>query len=300
MVSGEMFDNAIVGVDDADAGRDAVALAMRLASGRRSLAFAHVEVVALTPPDSAGTSESADCRRAMQRLASLADEAGVDADVTCVQARSVASGLHGLGVSRRADLLVIGASRRDELDHALVGDETREVMRHAPCAVAVAPRGFATRPPVMRKIGVAYDGSSESAQALALARTLAREQGAELSAFHAVPEPDHAGRRTTGARLVNDPWSAQAEIDEAVETARSQIAQLGDVEPYATSGDAVEELARYGASVDLLIAGSHNYTPLEAWMSVQSTSQQLADSAPCPLVVLSSYAQFGPRRQMRE
>jgi nucleotide-binding universal stress UspA family protein len=295
-----MFDNAIVGVDDNDAGRDAVALAMRLACGRRSLAFAHVEVVALTPPDSAGTSESAECRRAMQRLAWLADEAGVDADVTCVQARSVARGLHELGVSRRADLLVIGASRRDELDHALVGDETREVMRHAPCAVAVAPRGFATRPPVMRKIGVAYDGSSESAQALALARTLAREHGAELSAFHAVPEPDRPERRATAARLVNDPWSTQAEIDEAVETARSQIAQLGDVEPYATSGDAVEELARYGASVDLLIAGSHNYTPLEAWMSVQSTAQQLADSAPCPLVVLSSYAQFRPPRQTRE
>ena len=285
-----MFDNVIVGVDDYDAGRDAVGLATRLGSGKRSLAFAYVEVVALTPPDSAGTSESADCRRAMQRLASLADEAGVDAEVSCVQARSVASGLHELGVSRRADLLVIGASRRDEYDRALVGDDTREVVRHAPCAVAVAPKGFATRPPVMRKIGVAYDGSSESEQALALARRLAREQGAELSAFHAVPEPDYAERRTTGARLVNDPWSGQAEIDEAVEQARTQIAQLGDVEPHATSGDAAQELARYGASVDLLIIGSHKYGPLEAWMSVQSTAQQLADSAPCPLLVLSSEA----------
>jgi nucleotide-binding universal stress UspA family protein len=290
MLSGEMFDNLIVGVDDADAGRDAVGLATQLASGKRSLAIAYVEVVALPPPDSAGTPESDACRRAMQRLSSLADDAGVDAEVSCVQARSVASGLHELGVSRRADLLVIGASRRDEYDRALVGDDTREVVRQAPCAVAVAPKGFATRPPVMRKIGVAYDGSSESQQALALARTLAREHGAELSAFHAVPEPDYAERRTTGARLVNDPWSDQAEIDEAVERARSQIAQLGDVEPYATSGDAAKELARYGASVDLLIIGSHRYTPLEAWMSVQSTAQQLADSAPCPLVVLSSHA----------
>jgi nucleotide-binding universal stress UspA family protein len=290
MLTGEMFDNVIVGVDDEDAGRDAVGLATRLASGKRPLALAYVEVVALTPPDSAGTSQSADCRRAMQRLASLAAAAGIDAEVSCAQARSVASGLHALGISRRADLLVIGASRRDEFDRALVGDGTRDVMRHAPCAVAVAPKGFATRPPVMRKIGVAYDGSPESEQALALARRLAREQGAELSAFHAVPEPDYAERRPTGARLVNDPWSAQAEIDEAVEQARSQIAQLGDVEPHATSGDAATELARYGASVDLLIIGSHDDTPLEAWMSVQTTAQRLADSPPCPLVVLASRA----------
>jgi nucleotide-binding universal stress UspA family protein len=290
MLSGEMFDNVIVGVDDYDAGRDAVGLATRLGSGKPSLTFAYVEVVALTPPDSAGTSESADCRRAMQRLASLADEAGVDAEVSCVQARSVASGLHELGVNRRADLLVIGASRRDAYDRTFVGDDAREVLRDAPCAVAIAPMGLATRPAVMHKIGVAYDGSSESEQALALARRLARERGAELSAFHWVPEPDYTERRTTGARLVNDPWSVQAEIDEAVEKARSQIAQLGDVEPDATSGDAALEFARYGASVDLLIIGSHKYGPLEARMSVESTAQQLADSAPCPLLVLSSEA----------
>ena len=89
MLTGEMFDNVIVGVDDEDAGRDAVGLATRLASGKRPLALAYVEVVALTPPDSAGTSQSADCRRAMQRLASLAAAAGIDAEVSCAQARSV-------------------------------------------------------------------------------------------------------------------------------------------------------------------------------------------------------------------
>jgi nucleotide-binding universal stress UspA family protein len=290
MLSGEMFDNVIVGVDDYDAGRDAVGLATQLASAKRRLTFAHVEVVAIKPPDSGDASESPVCRRAMERLASLADAAEVDAEVLCVEARSVASGLHELGVSRRGDLLVIGASRRDEYDRAFVGDDTREVLRHAPCTVAVAPMGFANRPPIMHKIGVAYDGSPQSEHALALARRLARERGGELSAVHAVPEPIYTSRRATGARLVNDPWSVQAEIDEAVGKARSQMAQLGDVEPHATSGDATEELARYGASVDLLIIGSHKYRPLEAWMSVQSTAQQLADSAPCPLLVLSSGA----------
>jgi nucleotide-binding universal stress UspA family protein len=288
--SGEMFDHVVVGIDNYDAGRDAVGLATQLASGKRQLTFAYVEVVALKPPDSADASESPVCRRAMERLASLADEVEVDAEVLCVEARSVASGLHELGVSQRADLLVIGASRRDEYDRALVGDDTREVLGHAACTVGVAPMGFAARPRTMHKIGVAYDGSPESEQALAVARGLARERGAELSAVHAVPEPVYSSRRVTGARLVNDPWSSQAEIDEAVENARRQMAQLDDLETHATSGDATEELARYGASVDLLIIGSHKYRPLEAWMSVQSAAQQLADSAPCPMLVLSSGA----------
>jgi nucleotide-binding universal stress UspA family protein len=40
--------------------------------------------------------------------------------------------------------------------------------------------------------------------------------------------------------------------------------------------------------VDLLIIGSHKYGPLEAF--VQTTAQQLADRAPCPLLVLPSGA----------
>jgi nucleotide-binding universal stress UspA family protein len=200
MLGGEMLDNVIVAIDDYDAGRDAVGLATQLASGNRALAFAYVGVVALEPPDSVRPSESAEGRRANERLAALADEAGIDAEVFCVEAHSVASGLHELGVSRRADLLVIGASRRDHYDHALVGDDTREVLGHAPCAVAVAPTGFANRPPILHKIGVAYDDSAASDQALAVARRLTRERGSELSAFHAVAEPVPTERRMTGAR----------------------------------------------------------------------------------------------------
>jgi nucleotide-binding universal stress UspA family protein len=290
MLSGVMFDKVIVGVGDEDAGRDAVGLATLLGCGQQPPALAYVERVALVPADSAAASQSAECRRAMQRFASLAVEAGVGAELSCVQAPSVASGLHELAASRHADLLVIGASGGDELDRALVSDDTREVLSHAPCAVAVAPTGFATRPPIMRRIGVAYDDSPESEQALALARRIARERDVALSAFHAVPEPLYSERRPTGARLVHDPWSVQAETDEAVEKARSQIAQLGDLEPVAASGDPAKELARYAESVDLLIIGSHRYRPLELWMFDRSTAQQLADSTPCPLLVLPSEA----------
>ncbi len=62
----------------------------------------------------------------------------------------------------------------------------------------------------------------------------------------------------------------------------------GDVEPHVVSSDdAAEALARYGASVDLLVLGSHRYRPIDHLLS-GSTAQRLADDAPCPLLVLAT------------
>jgi nucleotide-binding universal stress UspA family protein len=141
--------------------------------------------------------------------------------VLVVEARSVAIGLHELAAGRDADLLVIGAS--GEYERAFAGGDTRPVLEDAPCAVAVAPADYSTRPPAWQEIGVAYDGTPGSEQALAVARNLARERAAKLSAFTAVPVP----------LRVHDAWNAQRELDEEAEIARRRIAELGDVEARA-------------------------------------------------------------------
>ena len=273
-----MFDNVIVGVDGPEGGRDALWLAQQLASGHSQLTLAHVEVVTPKPgPTSAAISQAEKDLLAIQRLALLRDEAHVDAHLLCVEAASVAAGLHELVARHDADVLVIGASRRDDYERTFVGDDVRAVLENAPCPVAIAPRGHASRAPALRKIGAAYDGSAESEQALALARVLARERGAELSAFQAVPEP-----------YVHSIVNPQPEIEAGLAEARKRIAELGDVEPHvASSDDAAEALARYGASVDLLVLGSHRYRPVDHLLS-GSTAQRLADDAPCPLLVLAT------------
>jgi nucleotide-binding universal stress UspA family protein len=99
-----------------------------------------------------------------------------------------------------------------------------------------------------------------------------------VSAFRAVPEP----------LRVRDAWDPQPEIDEGVAQARRRLAELGDLEPYAASADdAAEALARYGAAVDLLVVGSHEYRPIDHLLP-GSTAQRLADDTPCPLLVLPS------------
>jgi nucleotide-binding universal stress UspA family protein len=215
-----------------------------------------------------------DRRRALERLASLRDDAHADADLLSVQAGSVTHGLHE-AVRRHGDLLVIGASRRDDFERTLGGDDTRQVLQDAPSAVAVAPAGYSRSLPSLDTIGVGYDGSAASEEALTLASALARERGAELSAFEAVPEPIYA----------SDPISTQWALEARLEKAQKQLAEHSDAEPHVASGDAAQALVGYSASVDLLVIGSHEYR-LRDRLSGGSTSQRLADTAASPLLVL--------------
>jgi nucleotide-binding universal stress UspA family protein len=271
-----MFENVVVGVRDNQTGRDAVALANQLISTAASITLVHVHVVASKPsPDSAASADAAKRQAGEERLAALASEFSVDAQVSWTEARSVRRGLHEVASSRNADLLVVRATSADELARAFVADDTRDVLEDAPCVVAVAPAGYSADVAGISKIGVAYDGSAGSEQALALARQLAADRDAQLSAFEAVPTPLY----------IHDPWNAEEEDEERVEEARRRIAALGGVEPAAASGDAVDALAKYSESVDLLVMGGHRYRRAEH-LSDGSKSQLLVDSASSPLLVL--------------
>jgi nucleotide-binding universal stress UspA family protein len=270
-----MFDNVVVGVDDYEAGRDAVELAKQLVSLDGDMLLVYVEVVMRAPgPDSDPQWQLDDRRHALKRLASVRDAANAEAELLTVQAGSVARGLHS-AVRRHGDLLVVGASRRDDFERTFVGDDTRQVLQDAPSAVAVAPSGYATRLPSLDTIGVGYDGSPASQQALDGASELARERGAELSVFEAVAEPMYG----------SDPVSGELALEERREKAERRLAELGDVKPHVGSGDAAQALGRYAESVDLLVVGPHEYRPSDR-LSGGSTAQLLADSPACPLLVL--------------
>jgi nucleotide-binding universal stress UspA family protein len=274
-----MFDHVVVGIEGYEPGRDAIALAKALLSGDGELALVYVEVLQSKPAPEADTRSDAEAQRfGLERLARLRDEAQIAAEVARIQAPSARHGLHDFAASRGADLLVIGAGRHDPVKHLFLGDEAREVLEASPCPVAVAPAGYARRAAAIRKIGVGYDGSPESDRALELARKLAAEQRATVSAFEAVAAPVYA----------RDVWNVEGEIEEDIERARRRIAALGEVEPHAEfADDAVAGLRRYGASVDLLVLGAHTYRPPDR-LAERSKSQRLADEPPCPLLVLAS------------
>ncbi len=274
-----MFENVVVGIAaDGEAADDAIALARQLVSARGELTLVEVLVVVDRPaPDSGSFQAAANYRHAIEELTDLARQLGIAARVSCVEAPSVRRGLHEFVSAQHADLLVVGPSRSDEVVQLLLGDDTLEVLEDAPCPVAVAPAGYAARAATIQRIGVAYDGSTESDEALTLARSLAGDRGAELSAFEAVRPPLYPG----------DIWDVRGEMDHHVEEALRRLAALGGVEAEADFGDPADELARYARSVDLLIIGSHKSRPLDRLLQ-QTTSQQLVDRTSSPLLVLAS------------
>ena len=95
---------------------------------------------------------------------------------------------------------------------------------------------------------------------------------------------------TSVGRGLHEP--TEDSITDVVDAARARIADLGDVEPHAVYGRPAEELALYGASLDLLVIGSRDYGPV-ARLVHGSTAQELARSARCPLLVLTRAARAG-------
>jgi len=278
-----MFSNILVGVNDDEGGRDAVALARVLAAPGSELTLAQVYQgdSAVSRASNPGY-EAAQHERIRELLGKVSAEAEVEAELRWYGSPSVGRGLHELAELTGADLLVVGSSRRGLLGRVLIGDDTRAALNGAPCAVAIAPAGYSREPTAMREIGVGYDGSPESTRALELARRLAAEHQSKLSAFQAVSIPAYVYLGVTA------PVDADS-IQGAVDRAREQIALLAGVEPHAAYGDPVEELTLYSASLDLLVVGSRGYGPLGR-LVYGGVAQRLARTARCPLLVLTRSA----------
>jgi len=273
-----MFDKVIVGTDGLSGGRDALALARQLTDEGDRVILAQVYMESVLPSrGTPGVFQAGEYRHSLELLEAAQAEAGIEATLCPVASSHVGRGLHELAERTGAALIVVGSSSRGLLGRVFLGDDMRSALSAAPCAVAIAPSGFAKRPSIMAEIGVGYDGSPESRNALALARELASRHGARLSAFEAVSPPPR------GFADARHPDRYQIEAD--VQRALAGIAALGGIVPHAAYGDAAEELALYGASVDLLVVGSRGYGPVGRLIHGH-TSMRLAHSARCPLLVL--------------
>ena len=202
----------------------------------------------------------------------------VTADLLSIESMTPGRGLHEQAEEQNADLLVVGSCNHGILGRAMLGDDTRAALNGAPCAVAIAPRGYAEDPHPIDKVGVGYNASPESKAALALARELAAMTGATTHAVEVVSIPS-----TAYAGIVVS--SFEEYIDEILQEANSRLEELPDVEGHAVYGLVGEELAVFGDQMDILVVGSRGYGPLKR-LVVGSTSEYLQRHARCALLVL--------------
>jgi nucleotide-binding universal stress UspA family protein len=272
-----MFDNVLIGIDGRQGGRDAIALAKQLAGPNARFTLAHVYGPAAY---GRGAVQALPFEReaSMRLLAAERKAASMTADLVCTGRMPPARGLHELAEQRMADLLVVGSSRHALLGRVLIGDDARESLSGASCAVAIAPRGYADSPDRLLEVGVGYDGSPESEYAIIAARDLARRHGARIRAISVVSLQNVRDEKPIPADW---PEAAERLVDERLD----RLSELGGVEGEAVYGGPREELSRFSGEVDLLIVGSRGYGPLGR-MVHGSVSRYLVGHAASPLLVL--------------
>ena len=294
-----MFQTILIGYDGPERGGEATALAEALRDPRTgtllltsAYPLASLMVGGFVVPEE--IEDLGDETKAMLAEARDALRTPARVQIRAVPSDSPARALTEVAEAEHADLVVVGSSHRSALGRLLPGTTAERLLHDAPCAVAVAPRGYSGGN--IRRIGVAYDGSPEADAALRAAESLALELSASLTVYCVVePSSPSAGMIAAGTGAE---WPAHAAkeracdllsgvVDDAPQRLRPETLLLHGVPADEIAGRA------YGV-VDLLFVGSHGYGPLRRAL-LGNVSGALVRAAGCPVVVTPRTA-VAPRR----
>lgn len=279
-----MYRKILVGYDDTDQAKDALALGKQLADATGA-DLVVAGVFQWDPVWHAADSRFRDADAEFERQVKDAARA-VGAEPDTVPSSSPAHGLHELAEQIGADLILVGSARHGRVGQTLAGSTGLSLLHGSPCAVGIAPRGYRERAENgITAIAVGFDGSEESGEALATACRLASETGAKLKLVAvAVTPPIGTGKGGAGS------WHAlveaiQDETRERLAEARSSVPDDIDAEASLISGDPVDALKNVAeAPGTLMVVGSRGYGPLRRVL-LGSVSTQLVRSVPTPLIV---------------
>jgi nucleotide-binding universal stress UspA family protein len=282
-----VFKTIIIGIDGHDGGADALALAGRLADDGTRLIAVCVAVLdarvsrAVSLDYDAVVVEGADevaaaAAAADPRIEPVPAAADPRIETVPAVAGSAAAGMHDVAEREGADLVVIGSCRRGRIGRILSGDDTREIVRSAPCPVAVAPIGYAHAGRPIAVVGVGYDGRPEAAPALALARRLAARAGTPPRAIEIVGVPNWA---------IAPGGAVYLGLEEERRAAQERLDALEGVDGEAKAGSAFQDLRAFSHEVDLLVVGSRRQGALGR-IVLGSASESLLGGSECPLIIV--------------
>ena len=237
-----------------------------------------------TPDDPTGA--------AIRRVRALVEDAAaqsVRVDTVLVPcSRSPATALRELAEGEQAGMLVIGSSRRDRLRRVLPGAVTDRLLHGAPCAVAVAPKGFSFADALggPRLIGVAFVDTPAGRAALGRACTLASRARAlvRILTVREPPNPVLAGMLDPPADeqfREGREHAVEAALARGLDAVRIGRSAGGEI----LSGEPAEALAAASHDLDLLVCGSRGYGPIRSLL-LGSTSQALVRKAACPVLIV--------------
>jgi nucleotide-binding universal stress UspA family protein len=283
----------VVGYDGRLEGRDAVALGATLARALDEPLL--VGCVHQSPETALGLS-AAELRAEAERTAAEG-AANAPADLerlhAAVLGRSPAQGLHAFAEDHPPTALVVGSSHRGRLGRVIAGRVASRLLAGSACPVAVAPRGYARRPDTqLRSIGVGFDDSPESWNAIQRAAAIGVAAGATLRVIHALQPviappmaPEESERLTLELRARRALALNRAAASVSIDLHAEATLLVGD--PVLV----LESEARRG--LDLLVLGSRGYGPLRRVL-LGSVSNEVVCQSPFPVLVVPRSVEFDP------
>jgi nucleotide-binding universal stress UspA family protein len=283
-----MFSDLIIGFDGSPPARDALALARRmaLATGARPAVIYVRPHAALSAAPIDGVADPAweqDVDRVLDEARTvLGDVTG--ASFQASPGPSVARALHVAAEDADAALIVLGATHRSGLGRVIAGATADAVIHNAPCAVALAPAGYAERAAHRRfgLIAAAVNGGPESERIARVAAGIARRAGAALRLI-AVPEVAAMSAGWGGYAMTIDTmrdFAADA-LERAADTAGPGLA----IERRLNEGPVVDGVLHQSEGADLLVIGSRGYGPLRR-VVLGTHSGALMHAASSPVLVV--------------
>ena len=272
----------LAGFDGRDGGRDALELTRVLAAALAADVLA-VTVIPYGPlPIPAVQLRDGEIPEVEALLAEARERLrGLEVETRAFGGGTPAGVLTMLAEAEKSDMIVVGSPHRGAIGRALIGSTADSLLPGAPCAVVVAPRGYAAEShDAIRLIAVAYDGSAEAKAALRRAEAIALATNAKLRIM-VVVAPAVASPEMRGY-VPPEPPNPEEIAKEAIRSLDPKLSVESDL----LEGSPGRVLAEACADdVDLAVAGSHGYGPLMRVL-LGSVSRRLLHEAPCPVLVV--------------
>ena len=262
---------------------DALALArvMQTAVGR-DLLLAHV-----IPPPPLGrgvTGYAIAARREGRELLSRAvEQSAPGSQARLLETWPAAFALSQLAEDHSASMLVLGSTHQGLAGSVVPGGTASHVVRRARYPIAVAPTGYArTSSTPISAIGVAYDGTTASDQALAAAIPAASKLGVPLRLYHAIYKLSDDRSWDRYRKTMHQ--AAQRVLDRGLRQVPDHIVRTSLV----LEGDPAGVIADTASDehVGLLYVGSRGYGPLREAVAA-GVSGWVLHVARCPVVIVA-------------